>query len=190
MFYLHGRKNEETQEQWDSWSLRMHRLYFEDFVVGRHITTVGITLTKDSIILFAFLYDPQPFHLDIEAAKTTPFQGLIASGFQTLVMSFRLLTQTGAICDCSLGGAGIDELRWHLPGRPGDIIHVETQVIEQRASVAKPDRGQVRMSYRTFNQRGELVQSFIGNHLIAKRNASPATQKNRTKRRWFESTAS
>ena len=99
-------------------------LYFEDFTVGRRFTTRGVTVTETQIIDFAFTYDPQPFHIDRVAAEQTPYGGLIASGFQVLAISFRLFHQTGAFAACSLGGYGIDDLRWMRPTRPGDTIRV------------------------------------------------------------------
>ncbi len=149
----------------------MTEQYFEDFPVGRRIACGGYTLTEADILQFGLVYDPQPFHLDVEAAGRSVYGGLIGSGFQTLALSFRLFIQTGAIAACSLGGSGIDELRWLIPVRPGDTLRVEVEVIEQRPSRTRPDRGGVRMLYRTTNQRGQLVQSFIGNHILARRPA-------------------
>jgi acyl dehydratase len=147
----------------------MHPLFFEDFTPGRRFVTAGVTLTEAEIVAFALTYDPQPFHIDAEAARRTPYGGLVASGFQTLGLTFRLFLQTGVLATCSLGGSGIDELRWPAAVRPGDTLRVEVEVLEQRPSRRKPDRGYARMLYRTFNQRAELVQSFIGNHILARR---------------------
>lgn len=147
----------------------MTDLYFEDFHVGRKFVTGGVTLTEADIITFAWAYDAQPFHVDVEAASRSDFGGLVASGLQTLGLSFRLFLQTGAIQACSLGGFGIDELRWPRPVRPGDTIHVEVEVIEQRPSRTRDDRGYVRMRYRTFNQHNEEVQSLVGIQLLATR---------------------
>ena len=144
-------------------------LYFEDFTVGRRFTTRGVTVTETQIIDFAFTYDPQPFHIDRVAAEQTPYGGLIASGFQVLAISFRLFHQTGAFAACSLGGYGIDDLRWMRPTRPGDTIRVEVEVVDQTASRSRPDRGTVRMLYRTLNQDEEVVQSCVCNHILARR---------------------
>lgn len=149
-------------------------LYFEDFTVGRRFRSPGLTLTEAEIIAFALTYDPQPFHIDREAAKRTPYGGLIASGFQTLAIGFRLFHQTGAISACSLGGAGIDELRWTAPVRPDDTLSVEVEVIERRPSRSRPDRGRVRMAYRMRNQRGEVVSTWIADHILAKRDETVA----------------
>jgi acyl dehydratase len=147
----------------------MTELFFEDFTVGRTFRTPGATLTKGEVIDFALTYDSQPFHIDEEAARHTIYSGLIASGFQVLGLTFRLFLMTGAIKDCSLGGSGIDELRWHVPVRPGDTVRAEVEVVEQKPSATKLDRGHVKMLYRTFNQQGQLVQSFVGHHIVSRR---------------------
>lgn len=149
-------------------------LHFEDFTVGRVFRSAGCTLTEAEIVSFALTYDPQPFHIDKEAAKDTPFGGLIASGFQTLALGFRLFYQTGAIAACSLGGAGVDELRWTAPVRPGDTLKVEVEVVEQRPSQSRPDRGRVRMLYRLLNQQGDCVASWIAHHILARRDDTVA----------------
>jgi acyl dehydratase len=97
----------------------MDDLYFEDFTPGREFRTEGVTVTESQILDFALAFDPQPFHLDAEAAKGTIFGGLIASGFHTMALTFRLFAQTRALVACSLGSPGVDELRWLRPVRPG-----------------------------------------------------------------------
>jgi acyl dehydratase len=147
-------------------------LFFEDFIEGHRFETAGVTLTEAEIVGFALVYDPQPFHIDTVAASASEWGGLIASGFQTLGLSFRLFQQTGAIRACSLGGTGIDELRWPRPVRPGDTLRVEVEVLERKPSRSRPDRGLVRMLYRTLNQHGEVVQTCICNHILARRPAA------------------
>ena len=149
-------------------------LYFEDFTVGRVFRSPGCTLTEAEIVSFALTYDPQPFHIDKEAASHTPFAGLIASGFQTLALGFRLFYQTGAIAACSLGGSGVDELRWTAPVRPGDTLRVEVEVAEQTASQSRPDRGRARLDYRLLNQHGECVATWTALHILAKRDQTIA----------------
>jgi len=97
-------------------------LYFEDFTVGREFHTDGATVTESQILDFALAFDPQPFHMDLEAAKETIFEGLITSGFHTIALTFRLFAQTRALAACSLGSPGVDELRWLKPVRPGDTL--------------------------------------------------------------------
>lgn len=147
----------------------MTPLWFEDFTVGRVFRTPGATLTEAEIISFALTYDPQPIHIDAEAARRTPYGGLIASGFQTVALCFRLFVQTGALAECSLGGSGVDDLRWPLPVRPGDTLRTEVTVAYARASDSRPDRGKVKLAYRGLNQRGELVMSCTAHHILLRR---------------------
>lgn len=150
----------------------MDSRYLDDLTPGQRFTSPGLTLTEAEIIDFAWRYDPQPFHLDANAAAESPYGGLIASGFQSLAICFRLFIQSGLFADSSLGSPGIDELRWLAPVRPGDTLHSEIEVLEVRPSKSKPDRGIARLKYHAVNQRGEVVLSFIVNHLL-RRNTQP-----------------
>jgi len=141
-------------------------MFLEDFKVGDEFTSPGITLTESQIIDFALTFDPQPLHVDVTAATAGVFGGLIASGFHTAALTFRLFWQTGVLGEASLGSPGIDELRWLKPVRPGDTLHVVAKVLETRRSSSKPDRGIVKLSYTTVNQRGEAVISLLGNQLL------------------------
>ncbi|MCH8999045.1 MAG: MaoC family dehydratase [Proteobacteria bacterium] len=142
---------------------------FDDFEVGERFTSPGITVSEAQILDFALAYDPQPFHLDKEAAARSLYGGLIASGFQTLALGFRAFYQAGVINDCSLGSPGLDELRWLKPVRPGDTLHAEVEVKSTRASRSKPDRGIVHMDWEVKNQAGEVVMTFTGIHLLRRR---------------------
>ena len=153
----------------------MGDLYFEDFTLGRRFETAGVSLTAAQIIDFAMLYDPQPFHIDEQAAAKSLYGGLIASGFQTLALSFRLFIQTGAIAACSLGGHGVDKLRWPAPVRPGDTLRTVVTVLEQRESRSRPDRGTCRLSYETRNQHGDLVLTCEALHIMSRRTPGDAT---------------
>ena len=144
----------------------MDSRYLDDLTPGQRFTSPGLTLSEAEIIDFAWRYDPQPFHLDANAAAESPYGGLIASGFQSLAICFRLFIQSGLLADSSLGSPGIDELRWLAPVRPGDTLHSEIEVLEARPSKSKPDRGIARLRYHAVNQRGEVVLSFIVNHLL------------------------
>jgi acyl dehydratase len=148
-------------------------LYFEDFTPGREFRTDGATITEGQILDFALTFDPQPFHLDAETAKETIFGGLIASGFHTVALTFRLFAQTRALAACSLGSPGIDELRWLRPVRPGDTLRATVTVREQRPSTSKPDRGIVRLHWTALNQLGEPVLTMTSMQLV-KRRASAA----------------
>jgi acyl dehydratase len=143
--------------------------YFDDFAVGESFETRGVTLTESGIIDFAMSYDPQPFHIDVEAARRSNYGGLIASGFQTLALGFRMVLETGIFRACSMGSPGFDELRWRRPVRPGDTLHVESEVVEKKPSSSRPDRGILRMAYRIKNQKGEEVLTFLSMHLLKRR---------------------
>ena len=144
-------------------------LYFEDFTPGREFRTDGATITESQILDFALAFDPQPFHLDVEAAKATIFGGLIASGFHTMALTFRLFAQTRALAASSLGSPGVNELRWLRPVRPGDTLRATVTVQEQRPSTSKPDRGMVRLRWTALNQRGEPVLTMTSMQLVKRR---------------------
>ena len=148
--------------------------WLDDFQVGEHFATQGYTFTEAKIIDFAFQYDPQPFHLDVPAAARSAYGGLIASGFQTVAICFRLFIQSGIIIDASLGSSGIDEMRWLAPVYPEDTLHSEVEVLDIKPSRSKPDRGIVRMRYEGRNQHREKVLSFIGNHILLHKTTSDA----------------
>jgi len=144
-------------------------LYFEDFEVGHRFRSPGITVTEGQIIDFAMRYDPQVFHIDAEAAKTTPYGGLIASGIHTIALTFRAFLMTGALEGSSLGSPGFDELRWLRPVQPGDTLYVVGEVLEKKASSSRQDRGVVRIRYTSYNQRDEEVMTMVGNQIIRRR---------------------
>lgn len=150
----------------------MDTRYLDDLTPGQRFTSPGLTLSEAEIIDFAWRYDPQPFHLDANAAADSPYGGLIASGFQSLAICFRLFIQSGILAESSMGSPGIDELRWLAPVRPGDTLHSEIEVLEVRPSASKPDRGIARLRYQAVNQRHEAVLSFVVMHLL-RRNTRP-----------------
>ncbi len=143
--------------------------FLDDFDEGETFVCPGITLTESEIIDFALKYDPQAFHLDSVAASQSLFGGLIASGFQTLSLCFRLFIQSGMLAECSMGSPGIDELRWLAPVRPGDTLRTEVEVIAVKPSRSKPDRGILRLKYAAINQHGDVVLTFIVNHFLRRR---------------------
>ncbi len=149
----------------------MSDLFFEDFTPGRSFRTPGATLSEAQILDFAFTYDPQPFHMDKVAAEDWGYGGLIASGMQTFCVGFRLFLQARVINACSLGSPGIDELRWHLPVRPGDTLTVVATVEQQRPSASKPDRGLIHMRYEVFNQDEQRVMSWLAMQILRKRSS-------------------
>ena len=144
----------------------MNSLFLDDLKEGERFVTGGVTITEAQILEFALLYDPQPFHLDVKAAAESYYGGLIASGFQTVLLTFRLFIQTSAFSRSSMGSPGIDELRWYAPVRPGDTLHAEVEALSVRPSNSKPDRGVARLAFKTVNQNGDTVASFILNAIL------------------------
>ncbi len=136
-------------------------LYFDDLKVGDRFPGGRVTLSEADIIGFARQFDPQPFHIDPEAAKKTHFGGVIASGFHTLAAGFRILYDSHFITSANLGGVGIDELRWVKPVRAGDTLHSTAEIVELSPSKSKPDRGTVRYAFTVLNQQNEKVLTGI-----------------------------
>jgi acyl dehydratase len=145
--------------------------HLDDFKVGERFVSRGATLTEAQILDFAWQWDPQPFHLDREAAADWGFGGLIASGFQTLLVGFRLFYQENVWNAASLGSPGLDEVRFLRPVRPGDTLHTEAEVLEVRPSRSKSDRGSLRMRYEVFNDRQEQVLTFVAIQILRRRPA-------------------
>jgi acyl dehydratase len=140
--------------------------FLDDLRPGERFVTGGITLSESEIIGFALTCDPQPFHLNAVVAAESIYGGLIASGFHVVALTFRLFIQSGMLADSSMGSPGIDELRWFARARPGDTLHAEVEVMAALLSKSKADRGIARLRYSAFNQRHELVSSFVVNHLL------------------------
>ena len=145
------------------------KLYLEDFVVGQIFRSASLRVEEADIKAFAVQFDPQPFHLDDVAAKATLFGGLAASGWHTAALTMRLLVDGGAPIAGGIIGAGLDELRWPRPVRPGDTLHTESEVLEMRDSRSRPKEGFVKMRTTTLNQNGEPVQVMVANLLVPRR---------------------
>ena len=137
----------------------MARRYLEDYAVGSTAEIGAVTVTQDEIIGFAQKYDPQPFHVDPEAAKAWPYGGLIASGWHTAAMMMRLVVDNFIDGETSLGSPGLGPIRWKLPVRPGDVLRVRARVLDNRRSQSKPDRGTVTLEVEVLNQRDEVVMT-------------------------------
>jgi acyl dehydratase len=134
--------------------------YFEDYVVGSIYEFGTIAVTEEEIIDFARRYDPQPFHIDPKAAESTPFGGLISSGWLTAGLMMRLLVDNYVSSVASLGSPGVKELKWLKPVRPGDELSIRVTIQEARRSRSKPDRGMVGISVDVLNQHREVVMTM------------------------------
>lgn len=150
-------------------------LFFEDFRPGDVTDTGSLTVTREEIVAFARQFDPQPFHVDEDAARRSPFGGLIASGWHTASLCMRLIVDLLGPGSGSLGSPGVDELRWLKPVRPGDELSVRVEVLEAIPSRSKPDRGLVKLRYTTRNQNGEEVMTMVALGLVLRR-PSPSDQ--------------
>lgn len=148
--------------------------YFEDWTEGEVVETRGATITESQIVDFAMLYDPQPMHIDKTFAEAGPFEGLIASGFQTLAISFRLFYDLAYLTHSNIVGVGLDELRWTAPVNAGDTLRCRVEVLELKASRSKPDRGSMRFKLTTSNQHGTDVMSYQSICILKKRAAAGA----------------
>jgi acyl dehydratase len=146
--------------------------YFEDYVPGRTVDCGSFSISEAEITAFAREYDPQPFHIDPVVAASGPFGGLIASGWQTTSMTMRLLVEHFVGPETGLGAAGVDEIRWPRPVRPGDTLHVRAAVLEARRSNSKPDRGIIRSMAEVTNQHGETVMRLTAINFVRTRNAA------------------
>ena len=143
-------------------------LYLEDLKQGQCFKTASHALSEDEIKAFALNFDPQPFHLDAEAARGSVFGGLAASGWHTAAISMRLLVDSGPALAGGMIGASV-EISWPRPTRPGDILHVESEITEVTPSRSKPDRGFISLKSETKNQKGEVVQVQSAKLLVWRR---------------------
>ena len=145
-------------------------LYLEDVAVGQRFKSAKYQITEEQIKNFAAQFDPQPFHLDEAAAQASVFRGLAASGWHTASITMRLIVTGGvpfATGTIGLGG----EIEWPRPTRPGDVLHVESEIVEIIPSRSKPNQGIVRVRNTTLNQNGEPVQIFTAKVLLFRRAA-------------------
>ena len=149
----------------------MRRLiYLDDLEIGRKFATGSVTLMLEGCKAFAAEFDPQPFHLDEDAARQSVFKRLAASGWYTASVSMRLLVEGELNVAGGLVGLG-GKITWPRPTYPGDTLRVETEVMNVRVSESKPDRGIVTVRNQTLNQHGELVQVAVVQMLVPARPA-------------------
>lgn len=149
----------------------VHRFHLDDLHVGQRFRSATHTIDEAQIKAFAVQFDPQSFHTDAEAAKGTFFRGLAASGWHTAAITMRLNVDGGLPLAGGLIGAG-GEITWPAPTRPGDTLHVESEVVEIVPSRSKPDRGIAVVESRTINQHGEVVQLLKAKLVVPRRAAS------------------
>jgi acyl dehydratase len=134
--------------------------YFEDYPAGAVFTGGAIAVDEREIVDFARRYDPQPMHVDIEAARAGPFGGVIASGWHTAALMMRLFAEHFLSPVANLPAPGLDELRWLRPVRPGDVLSLRVTVLTARRSRSKPDRGILTSLVEVLDQRGEAVMTL------------------------------
>lgn len=142
--------------------------YFDDLKSGDRFQSRTFDVTEQGIVAFAHDFDPQSFHLDEAKARESLFKGLTASGWHTAAMTMRLFVDTLDFAEGAIG-LGVDELRWPNAVRPGDVLRVETEIVDLRPSKSKPDYGIIRLRNVTTNQRGEIVQTMFANALIPRK---------------------
>jgi len=145
--------------------------FFEDLHVGLRFRSGTAAVTADGIKAFAAQFDPQPFHLDDDAARASLFTGLAASGWHTAAIVMRLIVESDLRPAGGTIGAGVEEIRWPRAVRPGDVLHVEGEVIELRASRSRPELGIVKIRVTALNQAGEPVQLSTPVLMVRRRDA-------------------
>ena len=150
---------------------RPDRLYLDDFHVGQRFTSATHLIDREEIKAFARQFDPQPFHLDEDAAKGTLFGRLVASGWHTAAISMRLQVESGLPIAGGMIGIG-GEMSWPLPTRPGDVLRVVSEIKEVTPSRSRPDRGVVRVYSETRNQRDEVVQILDAKLFVPRRTSA------------------
>jgi acyl dehydratase len=146
--------------------------WFDDFTVGEQLAFGDYLITEEEIVDFARRYDPQPFHLDHEAARASHFGGLVASGWMTSSVLMRLMVDHFIPRQASMGSPGVDEIRWVKPVRPGDRLSARLEVADCVPSRSKPDRGVVHTRWQVLNQDGEVVMTMRGMGMYRRRPAA------------------
>ena len=149
----------------------MKEHYFDDLNVGDRFKSELLNVTEKQLIEFAHKFDPQMFHLSRKKAERTIFKGLVASGWHTAAITMRLFVQTLNFAEGAIG-LGVDELRWPNVVRPGDVLSVETEIVDLRPSRSRPGFGIIRLRNVTTNQRGEIVQTMLASAMVPRRQRS------------------
>jgi acyl dehydratase len=151
--------------------LAVPKFYFEDFSPDWKVEYGPRRITREDMIEFAAQFDPQPMHLDEEAARDTMLGGLGASGWYTCAFMMKMIADGLLLDAASMGSPGIDEVKWLKPVRPGDSLTVRGSVVSARVSRSKPDRGFVTLSWEVSNDRGEKVMTLVCPQMLLRRNA-------------------
>lgn len=146
--------------------------FFDDFIVGDVFESATFELSEKESMAFAHLYDPQPFHLDHDAARESIFHELVASGWQTAAITMRLIVESRILEATGIIGTGIDDLRWLAPVKPGDVLRVRGEVIDKTPWSGDKRRGTMRVRLHTYNQDGDVVMSQIANLMVPMRPAA------------------
>ena len=149
-------------------SALMKKRYFDDLKVGDRFKSEPLSMTEKELVKFAHKFDPQMFHLSRKEAERTIFKGLVASGWHTAAMTMRLFVQTLNFAKGAIG-LGVDKLRWPNAVRPGDLLTVETKILDVRLSRSRPRYGIIRLRNVTTNQRGEVVQTMLASAIVRRR---------------------
>ena len=158
------------------------KLHHEDLEIGKPYDCGSKTVTKDEIIAFGRAYDPQPLHVDEEAAKKTLVGGLCASGWHTCMMMMRLIADAMLNRAASLGAPSVDEGRWMVPVRPGDVISCRYIIEEKRDLASRPEVGMSKVLVEMFNRKGEAVANWRTNQFVRRRHPGPAPANSEPKR--------
>lgn len=149
--------------------------YLEDFRIGEVWESGPVVVAEEEMVAYARANDPQPFHVDPEAAARGPFGGLIASGWQVAALSMRLFLEAGGHGDTPIVGIGIDDLRWKQVVRPGDALRTTREIVDVRRSESRPDRGTLRTRVTVLNQKDEVVMSYYALGQVRARSADATT---------------
>lgn len=147
----------------------LEKLYWEDFPVGSAFEVGRKTVSREEIVFFATQFDPQDFHLDEEAAASSQFGGLIASGWHICAMTMRMVCDGFLLRAAGMGSPGLEGVRWKIPVRPGDTLHVRVLVIESRPSSSRPEVGITRWRWDVMNQRNECVTEIESTGMFQRR---------------------
>jgi len=154
----------------------MAKIYWEDFVIGQINECGRRTVSAEEIKAFAAEFDPQPMHLDEEAALATPVRGLCASGWHTCAVMMRIVADGLLRDSSSMGAPGVEEIRWLVPVRPGDTLSVRATVLDKKASRSRPELGFIDGFFEVLNDTGACVMTVRCNLMFARREtASPAS---------------